>query len=67
MIQKLGMEADKVAQLNVPLYKRYGTTMAGLKVLIFFINLQLNCIRNISLDKTDVSSFSCPLSPGNWL
>ncbi|ESW04046.1 hypothetical protein PHAVU_011G062900 [Phaseolus vulgaris] len=33
MIQKLGMEADKVAQLNVPLYKRYGTTMAGLKAI----------------------------------
>jgi len=32
MIEKLGMDADKVAELNVPLYKTYGTTMAGLKV-----------------------------------
>ncbi|XP_014493235.1 uncharacterized protein C24B11.05 [Vigna radiata var. radiata] len=33
MIQKLGIEADKVAELNVPLYKTYGTTMAGLKAI----------------------------------
>ena len=32
MIQKLGMEAAKVAELNYPLYKTYGTTMAGLRV-----------------------------------
>jgi len=32
MIQRLGIEADKVAELNVPLYKVYGTTMAGLRV-----------------------------------
>ncbi|BAT90736.1 hypothetical protein LR48_Vigan238s004000 [Vigna angularis] len=33
MIQKLGIDADKVAELNVPLYKTYGTTMAGLKAI----------------------------------
>ncbi|QCD88370.1 uncharacterized protein C24B11.05-like [Vigna unguiculata] len=33
MIEKLGMDADKVAELNVPLYKTYGTTMAGLKAI----------------------------------
>ncbi|XP_020214635.1 uncharacterized protein C24B11.05 [Cajanus cajan] len=33
MIQKLGMEAAKVAQLNCPLYRIYGTTMAGLKAI----------------------------------
>ncbi|CAJ1933140.1 unnamed protein product [Sphenostylis stenocarpa] len=33
MIQKIGMEADKVAELNVPLYKTYGTTMAGLRAI----------------------------------
>lgn len=33
MIQKLGMEAAEVAELNIPLYKTYGTTMAGLRAI----------------------------------
>ena len=32
MIQKLGIEEDKVQELCLELYKIYGTTMAGLKV-----------------------------------
>lgn len=34
MLEKLGIEEDKVPELCVSLYKIYGTTMAGLKVLI---------------------------------
>lgn len=33
MLQKLGIQEDKVPELCVSLYKVYGTTMAGLKVL----------------------------------
>ncbi|KAL2328768.1 hypothetical protein Fmac_022195 [Flemingia macrophylla] len=33
MIQKLGIEAAKVAELNYPLYRIYGTTLAGLKAI----------------------------------
>nr|ACU17892.1 unknown [Glycine max] len=33
MIQKLGVEAAKVAELNYSLYKTYGTTMAGLRAI----------------------------------
>ncbi|TKY67368.1 hypothetical protein E2542_SST10261 [Spatholobus suberectus] len=33
MIQKLGMEAAEVAELNNPLYKTYGTLMAGLRAI----------------------------------
>ncbi|RDX99424.1 hypothetical protein CR513_17529 [Mucuna pruriens] len=33
MIQKLGIEAAKVAELNYPLYKIYGTTLAGLTAI----------------------------------
>jgi hypothetical protein len=32
MLQKLGIEEEKVPELCVALYKDYGTTMAGLKV-----------------------------------
>jgi hypothetical protein len=32
MIEKLGIQKDKVPELCVSLYKIYGTTMAGLKV-----------------------------------
>ncbi|KAF2538927.1 hypothetical protein F2Q68_00022096, partial [Brassica cretica] len=33
MIQKLGIEEDKVQELCLELYKIYGTTMAGLKAV----------------------------------
>ncbi|KAF3454679.1 hypothetical protein FNV43_RR05127 [Rhamnella rubrinervis] len=33
MIQKLGMEENKVPELCVSLYKEYGTTMAGLRAI----------------------------------
>ncbi|KAH1261633.1 hypothetical protein GmHk_02G004450 [Glycine max] len=33
MIQKLGMEAVKVTELNYPFYKTYGMTMAGLRAI----------------------------------
>ncbi|KAJ7947627.1 Haloacid dehalogenase-like hydrolase (HAD) superfamily protein [Quillaja saponaria] len=33
MLQKLGIEENKVAELCVSLYKTYGTTMAGLKAI----------------------------------
>lgn len=32
MLEKLGIQEDKVPELCVSLYKIYGTTMAGLKV-----------------------------------
>jgi putative hydrolase of the HAD superfamily len=32
MLQKLGIEEKKVPELCVSLYKKYGTTMAGLRV-----------------------------------
>jgi len=35
MVQKLGIEEDKVQELCLSLYKIYGTTMAGLKVSYF--------------------------------
>ncbi|KAK7404558.1 hypothetical protein VNO78_05510 [Psophocarpus tetragonolobus] len=38
MIQKLGMEAAKVVELNYPLYKFYGTTMAGLMAIGYDID-----------------------------
>lgn len=34
MVQKLGIQQNKVFQLNQELYKNYGTSMAGLKVLL---------------------------------
>lgn len=33
MVQKLGIEEDKVVELNQLLYRKYGTSMAGLKVV----------------------------------
>jgi putative hydrolase of the HAD superfamily len=33
MVQKLGIEEDKVQELCLSLYKIYGTTMAGLKAV----------------------------------
>lgn len=33
MVQKLGIEEDKVSDMNQRLYKEYGTTMAGLKAI----------------------------------
>lgn len=33
MIQKLGIEESGVSELNSVLYKNYGTSMAGLKVI----------------------------------
>lgn len=35
MIQKLGIEEEKVPEMNRVLYKNYGTTMAGLKVYYY--------------------------------
>lgn len=32
MLQKLGMEEDKISEMCALLYKHYGTTMAGLRV-----------------------------------
>ena len=32
MIQKLGIEGNKVSEINRVLYKNYGTSMAGLRV-----------------------------------
>lgn len=33
MIEKLGIDEDGVVELNQILYKKYGTSMAGLKVI----------------------------------
>ena len=33
MVEKLGIDEDGVVELNQILYKKYGTSMAGLKVL----------------------------------
>ncbi|EOA14521.1 hypothetical protein CARUB_v10027751mg [Capsella rubella] len=33
MVQKLGIEEDRVVELNQLLYKKYGTSMAGLKAI----------------------------------
>ena len=37
MVEKLGIEKDKIVELSNLLYKNYGTTMAGLRVLLLFI------------------------------
>lgn len=33
MVEKLGIDEDGVVELNQILYKKYGTSMAGLKVI----------------------------------
>jgi len=45
MLQKLGMEAATVPKLCYSLYKTYGTTMAGLRVLFNLTNLSINCMQ----------------------
>ena len=47
MTQKLGIEEDKVQELCLSLYKIYGTTMAGLKVCIFYSNF--TCVVYLSV------------------
>jgi putative hydrolase of the HAD superfamily len=36
MIEKLGIDERKISELSNLLYKNYGTTMAGLRVYIFY-------------------------------
>lgn len=69
MLQKLGIQEDKVPELCVSLYKVYGTTMAGLKVLsISQLKLYINWrffLFDAMVNKSPSLSFM--LSPGNWL
>jgi len=45
MVEKLGIDEDGVVELNQILYKKYGTSMAGLKV-------NYNYLHKIYVDQT---------------
>lgn len=44
MVEKLGIDQSKIAELGNLLYKNYGTTMAGLRVKLFWPFLVSNLI-----------------------
>ncbi|CAA0825348.1 Haloacid dehalogenase-like hydrolase (HAD) superfamily protein [Striga hermonthica] len=55
MINKLGIEEEKVPEMNAQLYKEYGTTMAGLRALGY------------DFDYDDYHSFVHGRLPYDWL
>jgi hypothetical protein len=42
MVQKLGVEESISLELCILLYKQYGTTMAGLRVCVVTVRMNLN-------------------------
>ncbi|OMO66341.1 HAD-superfamily hydrolase, subfamily IA, variant 3 [Corchorus capsularis] len=47
MVEKLGIDKDKIVELSNLLYKNYGTTMAGLRVFLLFTFSLFSISQNI--------------------
>lgn len=65
MVERLGIEKNKIADLGNLLYKNYGTTMAGLRVysgFCFFVSSLLLILEHIH----DLGSMGF-LITGDWI
>lgn len=63
MVQKLGIEEEKVPEMNRALYKNYGTTMAGLKVYYYCPLAKMKNFEHV-IQLNNEYIFPCP---GNWV
>lgn len=71
MVEKLGIDKSKIDDLSNLLYKNYGTTMAGLRVLFHLLSFHFLAQNGNSLLNSEISDdlwlFCFIVNSGNWI
>lgn len=71
MVEKLGIDKSKIDDLSNLLYKNYGTTMAGLRVLFHLLSFHFLAQNGNSLLNSEISDSLCLfcfiVNSGNWI